>query len=220
MRKVLCLVTLILGFLGSQLIAAEGASKPDPKGGARKARRVRRRPVDPERMALAALKRLDRNKDGKISKEEWGKRPARIFQNLDTNGDGVIDAAEAQAGAKKTVEMTRERAKRIFNFLDSDKDGKLSLEEFERYAVNREIAQWLRSASQPGGPQRARPDRRNFFKALDKNGDGKISKDEWRGREERFKQLDKNGDGYLTPDELRRGRSGGRRGGRKKKSDS
>ena len=38
--------------------------------------------------------------------------------------------------------------------------------------------------------------------ALDKDGDGKISKQEWPGRAQRFDRLDANKDGYLSKDEL------------------
>jgi len=41
------------------------------------------------------------------------------------------------------------------------------------------------------------------FGKLDKNGDGKIGKDEFPGAPERFAALDKNSDGFLTKDELK-----------------
>jgi Ca2+-binding EF-hand superfamily protein len=37
-----------------------------------------------------------------------------------------------------------------------------------------------------------------MYQRLDTNGDGKISKEEWRGRAEGFAKLDTNGDGFLT----------------------
>ncbi|MCH8827987.1 MAG: EF-hand domain-containing protein [Planctomycetes bacterium] len=47
--------------------------------------------------AAAFIKRLmanDKNKDGKISKEEAPERMQRIFSRIDTNNDGFIDKAE------------------------------------------------------------------------------------------------------------------------------
>jgi hypothetical protein len=54
-----------------------------------------------------------------------------------------------------------------------------------------------------------------MFKRLDKNGDGKVTKDEAPERmAEHFDKLDKNGDGGLTPDELKRPEGAGPRGPR------
>ncbi len=41
-----------------------------------------------------------------------------------------------------------------------------------------------------------------FIPRSDQNGDGKISKDEFRGPDFGFKRLDKNGDGFIEADEL------------------
>jgi hypothetical protein len=40
------------------------------------------------------------------------------------------------------------------------------------------------------------------FKKLDVNNDGKLSRDEWKGRAKAFDRLDTNHDGVLTKDEL------------------
>lgn len=44
---------------------------------------------------------------------------------------------------------------------------------------------------------------RTRFRALDRNRDGVVSRDEWRGNDQSFRELDRNGDGVLTRDELR-----------------
>ena len=57
----------------------------------------------------------------------------------------------------------------------------------------------------PGGPRGERPDPAEMFKRLDKDGDGKVSKEEAPERmKQNFETLDKNSDGFLTPDEIRR----------------
>ena len=48
------------------------------------------------------------------------------------------------------------------------------------------------------------------FRRDDKNGDGKVMREEFRGKEELFLRLDKNSDGVITEDEVRR-RTGGKR---------
>ena len=40
---------------------------------------------------------------------------------------------------------------------------------------------------------------------FDKNGDGRITRDEFPAGEEKFKEMDKNGDGQISEDELPRG---------------
>jgi len=47
-----------------------------------------------------------------------------------------------------------------------------------------------------------------LLKHLDKNGDGKISPDEWPAGAANFREHDQNGDGFITPDELMRDRNG------------
>ena len=47
----------------------------------------------------------------------------------------------------------------------------------------------------------------------DRDGDGRVSRDEFRGPPQAFQSMDRNGDGYLTVDEFRGGKRG-QRGGR------
>jgi hypothetical protein len=65
----------------------------------------------------------------------------------------------------------------------------------------------------PGGPggQRQMPP---LMQALDPNQDGVIDADEIANASEALKKLDKNGDGKLTPDEYRPQAPGGPGGGR------
>jgi EF hand len=48
------------------------------------------------------------------------------------------------------------------------------------------------------------PERR--FQKLDTNNDGKITRDEWRGKPKAFDRLDLNHDGVITLDELQQAR--------------
>ncbi len=61
------------------------------------------------------LKALDKNKDGKLSKEELPEAMRRFFDTLDSNHDGVLDAAEqtaAQRAATKRAAAKRGKKKR------------------------------------------------------------------------------------------------------------
>ncbi len=44
-----------------------------------------------------------------------------------------------------------------------------------------------------------------FIEKFDKDGDGKVSEDEFDGPADHFKKLDRNNDGYITKDELPKG---------------
>ena len=56
---------------------------------------------------------------------------------------------------------------------------------------------------EPGGfgPQQRGPGRMGFVKRLDRNGDGKVSPEEFDGPGDHFPVLDRNHDGFLTDDE-------------------
>jgi hypothetical protein len=108
--------------------------------------------------------------------------PLPIVLALDTNGDGIIDAAEianAPAALKK---------------LDKNGDGQLTWDEY--------------MPPRPGGtngPPRGRNGRKPpippIVAALDTNGDGIIDASEIANASASLLKLDKNGDGKLTPDE-------------------
>lgn len=102
------------------------------------------------------------------------------FQRLDKNHDGVISRDEFPGKDK------------AFARLDRNNDGVISLDELKA----------ARAEHHKGGHARLG----KKLKTMDTNGDGKISRDEWRGKPEKFQELDTNGDGFLTPDELRAAR--------------
>jgi hypothetical protein len=52
-------------------------------------------------------------------------------------------------------------------------------------------------------PAAATAQERARFRAMDRNGDGVISLNEWRGNDESFRRHDRNGDGVLTEEEFR-----------------
>ncbi len=59
-----------------------------------------------------------------------------------------------------------------------------------------------------GGPRGKSP-----LKQMDKDGDGRVSKEEWSDFQNKmFTNMDKNKDGYITEDEFKRGGPGGHGG--------
>ncbi len=101
--------------------------------------------------------------------------------NLDKNGDGVIDRAEA---------ATHPRLAEHFDALDKNKDGKLSAD--ERPHRGHGMGGHRRGGGHGGHG--------GMMKQLDTDGDGRISKTE-AARQPRFAgnfdKMDANGDGYV-----------------------
>ena len=59
-------------------------------------------------------------------------------------------------------------------------------------------------AQRPSGKHQGKGQRLGKKMAqLDKNGDGKISRDEWTRKPKAFDRLDVNQDGFITPEEIK-----------------
>jgi Ca2+-binding EF-hand superfamily protein len=105
----------------------------------------------------------DKNKDGKLDKTEL---PNKNFDNIDLNKDGSVSKEEVNAMPRfmSPEEQKAAHENRWFENRDKDKNGSLDRAEF--YGKN-------------GDP----------FSRLDKNGDGKLSKEE---AEARFNKKNEN----------------------------
>ena len=108
-----------------------------------------------------------------------------IIKALDTNGDGIIDAAEIANAPAALLK------------LDTNGDGKLTRDEY--------LPQRLGGGTNtpPAGASGHRPPKPPIIAALDVNGDGVIDASEIANAPAELLTLDKNGDGQLTPDEWR-----------------
>lgn len=62
--------------------------------------RPQRGPSEPGNIA-ERLKSMDRDRDGRITKQEASGPAARMFSRVDSNGDGVIDETEIKAVAAR-----------------------------------------------------------------------------------------------------------------------
>jgi len=112
------------------------------------------------------------------------------FKANDTNGDGVLSAAELAAaegkGMQQRLKAVRAKMDAEFTKLDTNKDGVLSREEF--------MAAAPQTAGTPNGAA--------LVSQLDKNKDGKVTSDEFRAPIlARFDKMDTNHDGVLSATE-------------------
>lgn len=95
---------------------------------------------------------LDTNKDGVISQQEFEAKAAAKLKGADTSKDGFVNFDEYRAFALKEIEQRhQEMMKRRFERMDANKDGKISAEE-------------MKAASD------------KMFTKMDMNKDGKIDK--------------------------------------------
>jgi Ca2+-binding EF-hand superfamily protein len=132
------------------------------------------------------LKLGDKNGDGKLERDEYRdlllsardsatSAQTNRFATLDKDGDGKLSRQEFPG------------APSMFDQLDADKDGSVSRKEL--------------AAGRPGvgtpGLIVAR------LKTMDKNGDGKITREEFNGFGPNFERVDANKDGVIDPEEIR-----------------
>lgn len=118
-------------------------------------------------------------------------QPGGGMRSPDADGDGVITAAEYEASALQRFER-----------LDANKDGFIDAAEIE--AIRQRFAQM--GGGGGGGPSRML----TALAGQDADKDGKVSKDEaLASSRAQFAAADKNGDGKLTSDEFRPGPPGG-----------
>jgi Ca2+-binding EF-hand superfamily protein len=104
----------------------------------------------------------------------------RILQRVDTNGDGAVSKDEMLAARE-----------RLFTKLDRNDDGVIDEKEIE--GARDTIMDRADAAQARLGIR---------WRRMDKNGDGKVSEEEFRNRMPLFDLVDRNGDGSLSADEI------------------
>ncbi len=146
------------------------------------------------------LDRGDSNANGKLDADELrtlaqkvqavggpaaGAMAGARLKAMDKDGDGKVSRSEFTGPAPRFTQM------------DTDKDGQITMKEARLAMPAAQPAAPSNTNAEAAGPMAAR------IKAMDKDGDGKISKDEF-PRPNAFDRLDVNNDGFLTPDEMPR----------------
>ncbi len=161
---------------------------------------------------VATIIQLDANGDQTIERDEVPESGRDAFETLlkagDENKNGKLEQQEIR-GLLQKLQAEGNRGAERFKAMDKDEDGKISKEEFEGPAplfgrldadndgfITREEGARFALANRP---EAAGMDR---FKAMDKDGDGKVSKEEFPGRAPLFDRLDTNKDGFIQPGEM------------------
>ena len=180
------------------------------------------------RFQMPEFAELDKNKDKKISKEEFPSQfPPQAFDRMDENRDGFLDEKEfevirsrfAGMGGGAAPERTNERlvqriGEQMARFMDGNTDGKVSKEEYARVLQlfesldkdkNTELSadelnSFFQVMSEISAQATGGVDINNLFRSQDKNKDGKLSTEEMTN-EKLFKSLDLNKDGSVTREE-------------------
>jgi Ca2+-binding EF-hand superfamily protein len=157
-------------------------------------------------MLKQLMERFDADKDGRVTKEEWKGRP-EIFVRLDANKDGAITKDEVEKAMQRMAHWRGRSADAMLRRWDSDKDGAISREEwrldrafFDRFDRNKDGVLRADELVVFGRGRRGRKSPMTlgrFLKEFDKNGDGKVARDECRD-ERRFAEMDADGDGVLS----------------------
>jgi Ca2+-binding EF-hand superfamily protein len=158
------------------------------------------------------FRNLDRNNDGVITRAEW-KGSDRAFDQNDWNGDGILSGDEVERGARRpTAEIDDDFydwTEAGFAALDTNRDDRITAREwrhnreaFERADHDGDNVVTRREFLNEDGPAARGAGRTNRFFAWDRDGDGMLSRAEWRGTAQRFQRLDANQDGRLTTSEF------------------
>ena len=129
-----------------------------------------------------------------VALAQVAKKQAEVFRDLflelDANHDNAIERNEVPDSARPSFDRLLKRG-------DDNQNGKLELEEYRAVLVD------LNTFN-----EQAKKKAVERFKAMDKDGDGKVSREEFTGPKPRFDVLDRDGDGFLSQQELLAGAQG------------
>lgn len=206
---------IVLATLGAALVAGTALpafAAPDRGGPGRMG--MGGRAVMQDVMFVRLLKTADTNKDGKISKEEATARQDALFTEIDANKDGAITRGELldyreakreefrknnpapqQADNGNNQQQEQRADRRDDNRRDGDRQA-WNHRGWGHHDHNRREARWE-------GRRHGQMMRGGFFRMVDEDKDGKISKAEASAAGDKlFARMDSNKDGTISIDDL------------------
>jgi Ca2+-binding EF-hand superfamily protein len=159
------------------------------------------------RAGEAMFRRMDANRDGRLTKDEW-KLKAEFFERFDRNKDGFISADEVMLlgrGGRGRRGPDARSGKSSAHFLqkyDANRDGKVTKDEFKHERRFAEIdadgdGALSKAEIEEAMDKRMRESDLGFFERFDLNGDGKVTRAEFTGPASSFEAKDRNNDGII-----------------------
>jgi len=176
-------------------------------------------------LAVRLFTELDRNRDGKVTAQEFGFMRGIDYGRLDRNGDGIVDRREfvdlrspANAVSARARRLRRLRTRR-FAELDKDRDGRIARQEyvafgrrlFRRLDRNGDGVVVLNEVAPAAGTKtakKAQPKPRPVPRPDGARPPGRIATARPGGRKSIFGQLDRDGNGAISYAELTLARRG------------
>jgi Ca2+-binding EF-hand superfamily protein len=146
-----------------------------------------------EQMLQVLRKRFGQEeKKPAVNSQQVDKAVARLLEQMDTDKDGKISRAEAKG-----------RIAELFDQLDTNKNGFLDKNEL-RQAAMRLLAAQAAQGSKGAQPPKPAAITGPEFDDLDKNADGRLTKDELQGTPfgDHFDEIDTNKDGKIDRKEF------------------
>ncbi len=173
----------------------------------------------------------DNNADGVVTRTEYvlnriiTDEAKGIVQQTDADKDGRVTGAEFVEGSP-IEDMAMSRA--VFDALDTSGDGMITVPEYLRVwggwarpnykaqeaALAGRLAKLVKAGQPTGGPAGGPPSVDRIFKFMDRDQDGKLTEEEFRGPANVFNSADKNKDGVVTRAEMEAMRSNAGKPGR------
>ncbi len=172
---------------------------------------------DPVARARRTLTQFDRNKDGLVQRDEYPGSNSQ-FRQADRSKDNALSLRELLRRSEDELKDIRRRMKRpnrreFLDFFDIDRNRRIGPEEYDG-----NVAVFRKYDKNGDGtvtyyelyPEYAARDRRtaeltrpkaedlNVVEAMDKNGDKRVSRKEWKGTDAAWRRLDRNRDGYIS----------------------